>query len=633
MANLAVDYNTVLQNFGSGISSVTDLLNSYQQMQTQPNTDLSDAAGTATSPYTFNDWLSSKGYNSAYDQASDTYKIGDINMPGNVMTALNAGSGTEQTYQQILDQYQQLQQNQITVQEPPNISETGDYQSPYQSQLQNIFDQLNQYTPYQTPEELETYLFNLLQGANQPFSYDPTTDTALKTAQQEAQRQTRESAGAKGTLYSSGTLTKSAKASAALIPQYEERQYQRYADQKNREIQMVTTLMQWDSMQADRKKDQLDLIMQKANYIMQLDSQAFEQFKLLIDQRNWEKEYQLEQQQVQLQRQIAEIEQAYARVEALGYVDNQTSIILGLPTGTKAQWVKQLEMQQKQELEQLKQEYEYNKKLAQSQATVEKDLIKYKQSLEDASQKKLMQEQYNLDKKLADYEHSLNLGGSIKGTAGIVATAKSLSGLKYVWGGTSPTKGMDCSGFTQYVMAQNGISIPRVSKDQAKAGVAVAKGSLQVGDLIFFDPDLDGDISHVGIYIGNGQMIHESSSSGVTVTSMNTSYWNERYMTARRVTGGSTSSVASSSSKISASSSAVGKNITSTSTSTIQKYLNNWGKNLSVDGKYGPATTAAVIAFQKSKGLTPDGIVGPKTLEALKKYTTSSVKKPAIAGG
>jgi cell wall-associated NlpC family hydrolase len=620
----------------------SDLLSQIQNLGVQPSDTLTsalqsnDAVANLTSPYKFSDWASAKGYEYNYEQGTDTHSINGITIPNNIMNTLQGDYATPKVYENILTSYNDLLKQQQEQQQQQAITtttggeaaksnlETGEYVSPYQQQLQEILDQLNQYTPYQTPEELEQYVYQLLQSANEPFTYDPSTDAALLSAQQEAGRQIREAAGAKGTLYSSATLTGAAKAKGALIPEYEQKAYSRFADQKNREVNMITTLMKWDEMQADRYNDQLDLIKTKFDYIMNLETQDFEKFQLMLEQRNFQKEYDLEMQALQLQREIQAIEEAYARVDALGYVDNEAAIVLGMPVGEKAGWVKQLELEHKQELARIKKEYENEKKLQKSQAKIEKELIAYKNKLEEATKKKLMAEQYKYDKKLAKYKGELALGGSIKGTAGIVAAAKSLKGLKYVYGGTSTTKGMDCSGFSQWVMKQNGVSIARTARDQAKQGKKVSRNSLQVGDLVFFDT-ISGNgrsVDHVGIYIGNNKMIHASSGSGKIIeVNMNTSYWNDRFTTARRFsTTKSYSGSSGSSGGGSSSGGSSGYNAVSSkySTKAIQAILKDAGYySGKLDNDYGPATTKAVKKFQKKYGLTQDGIVGKETMAML----------------
>ena len=116
----------------------------------------------------------------------------------------------------------------------------------------------------------------------------------------------------------------------------------------------------------------------------------------------------------------------------------------------------------------------------------------------------------------------------------IVDNAKKLLGTPYVWGG-STTKGFDCSGFVQYVMNLSGISLPRTTTEQYKVGTYVAKSSLQPGDLVFLQNTYRSGISHVGIYIGDGKMIHASSSKGVVTSSLSSSYYTQHYYGARRV--------------------------------------------------------------------------------------------------
>ena len=126
-------------------------------------------------------------------------------------------------------------------------------------------------------------------------------------------------------------------------------------------------------------------------------------------------------------------------------------------------------------------------------------------------------------------------GGNTTGTAQqIIANAKKLLGTPYVWGGTTPN-GFDCSGFVQYVFKQSGISLPRTTTEQYKIGTYVSKSNLQPGDLVFLQNTYREGISHVGIYIGSGKMIHASSSKGVVTSDLSTSYYTQHYYGARRV--------------------------------------------------------------------------------------------------
>lgn len=126
---------------------------------------------------------------------------------------------------------------------------------------------------------------------------------------------------------------------------------------------------------------------------------------------------------------------------------------------------------------------------------------------------------------------------STTGTTGeeVVAYAKQFLGYKYVAGGASPS-GFDCSGFTSYVYKHFGISINRTSKDQIKNGVAVDRSNLQLGDLVVFNGESNKTIGHVGIYVGGGSFIHASNpKGGVKIDSLSSSYYNPRYVGARRL--------------------------------------------------------------------------------------------------
>lgn len=93
----------------------------------------------------------------------------------------------------------------------------------------------------------------------------------------------------------------------------------------------------------------------------------------------------------------------------------------------------------------------------------------------------------------------------------MISYAKKFVGLKYVWGGTSLTSGVDCSGYVQAIYKKYGISIPRVSRDQATSGKTISKSQLKKGDLIFYG--YGSYINHVAMYIGDGKVINASNSA------------------------------------------------------------------------------------------------------------------------
>jgi len=115
----------------------------------------------------------------------------------------------------------------------------------------------------------------------------------------------------------------------------------------------------------------------------------------------------------------------------------------------------------------------------------------------------------------------------------IISIAMKYLGVPYVFGGTSPS-GFDCSGYIQYVFNQAGISLPRTADVQYGVGKSVPMSKLQPGDLVFFETYEPGP-SHVGIYLKNGDFVHASSYTGITVTSLYSSYYAPRYLGAKRV--------------------------------------------------------------------------------------------------
>lgn len=130
----------------------------------------------------------------------------------------------------------------------------------------------------------------------------------------------------------------------------------------------------------------------------------------------------------------------------------------------------------------------------------------------------------------------LDLTSSNTSSSAIAETAMQHLGTRYVWGGSS-AGGFDCSGYTMYIYGQYGYSLPHTATGQWQSGIGTkvySIGELQPGDLVFFnDPSRNAGkaCSHAGIYIGNGQHIHASSSkNGVVISDLTSGYYNKYFI-------------------------------------------------------------------------------------------------------
>jgi cell wall-associated NlpC family hydrolase len=113
----------------------------------------------------------------------------------------------------------------------------------------------------------------------------------------------------------------------------------------------------------------------------------------------------------------------------------------------------------------------------------------------------------------------------------VISIAMQYLGVPYVWGGSSPSTGFDCSGLTSYVFAQIGISLPHHAASQFNYGIPVSREDLQPGDLVFFN-----GLSHMGMYIGGGQFIHAPHSGDVVkISSLYDSWYASTWVGGRRI--------------------------------------------------------------------------------------------------
>jgi cell wall-associated NlpC family hydrolase len=112
----------------------------------------------------------------------------------------------------------------------------------------------------------------------------------------------------------------------------------------------------------------------------------------------------------------------------------------------------------------------------------------------------------------------------------IVRTARSFIGVPYLWGGDSADEGFDCSGFTMAIYQYNGFMLPHSSREQSEMGLPVSKGNLEKGDLVFFNTNNSGKVSHVGVYIGSGRFIHAPGrGKKIGIESLDGKYYSKHY--------------------------------------------------------------------------------------------------------
>lgn len=117
----------------------------------------------------------------------------------------------------------------------------------------------------------------------------------------------------------------------------------------------------------------------------------------------------------------------------------------------------------------------------------------------------------------------------------LVRTARRFIGTPYHWGGTSVENGFDCSGLTMTVYRLNGLDLPRKALSQFRAGTPVPADELKRGDLVFFATGRGRQVSHVGIYSGQGKFIHApGSGKRIRIAALSNSYFKKHYMGARR---------------------------------------------------------------------------------------------------
>lgn len=254
----------------------------------------------------------------------------------------------------------------------------GQYQSAYADTINSVIS------------TLLTETVNMKNG----FNYDPSQDMALRVASEYAANSTMQSLAGSGVLNSSSTAERVARIVSELIPQYEKLAY-------------------------DRQVQYLNQLANTADVVMSYDNQQFQYWKDAKDREFQEKEFNFKKQQ-------QELENAWKRVDELGYVDNKASTILGVKVGTLSGAAREAKEQREFELNKMREQYtlQYkndsaiaklkselelssSKELAKYKAGIEKDLYSYKSKIDTASSKELASYQNSLNKSTKEYEYKL----------------------------------------------------------------------------------------------------------------------------------------------------------------------------------------------------------------------------------
>lgn len=149
--------------------------------------------------------------------------------------------------------------------------------------------------------------------------------------------------------------------------------------------------------------------------------------------------------------------------------------------------------------------------------------VRFSSDLQKSSKSEIVEKK---KEKESDSKVALNDGPKTKTEKAIVAEAKTWMGTPYAWGGTTK-RGVDCSGFVMNVYSSVGINLPRTAAEQYDYVQRINSDDKKAGDLVFFKKT--AGISHVGIYIGNNEIIHSSSGRGVTIQSFEDPYLQSLY--------------------------------------------------------------------------------------------------------
>ena len=278
----------------------------------------------------------------------------------------------------------------------------------YQQLLQPYLNQgptdIMQLKPYQTPEWIKQYMKDMVAEQMSPYEYNMEEDPSVIQAREQLENSMAAMAGKRGFLYGNAQQQLVNQAFNKIAPMFEEVAYQKNSDRYQRQMQLANTIMQWDDMMANRKMQENELIKMKADFMLQLNQRDLEVFKVMLSQRRFNMELELEEKRFDLEKRKSEMDLAWKKVNEFGYADNETASILGVNPGTEAGWVKQLLLKNKQELAVMKKKNEYDVKMLQINKKLEMDLIKEQEKVKTESEMRLMEVEYGFKTAIMEVE-------------------------------------------------------------------------------------------------------------------------------------------------------------------------------------------------------------------------------------
>lgn len=285
---------------------------------------------------------------------------------------------------------------------------TGEYVSPYQAEQQQLSKDLGDAKLYETPQATKDYMAAMFEQQTKPYEYDVENDPMVAAARKNVEKSVMDMASKRGFAYGSYESDQVRQQMEKLNPQFEQMAYDQNSDYLNRQLGLANTIMNWEKIQFDRSKNAIELLRTKLDFINKLDDRQFDIFKVMLDNRNTQRSIFMQSQRLDMQRKSQEFTKAINRIENLGYIDNQASLILGLPVGTKAKWAQQAAVEQQNKLELMARENEYNIIKQKLDADIEKELYALKTSLDEGSKMKYLAMEYQYKKELQAMEFEYN---------------------------------------------------------------------------------------------------------------------------------------------------------------------------------------------------------------------------------